>query len=107
MAAAIQDLANRARSHQLKPEEVQGSTFSITNHGTGGSLIATPVINPPNCAILGVGTIQKRVVVIGDAIAIRPMVYLTLTFDHRILDGAAADAYLANVVSILEDWSTH
>jgi len=107
MAAAIQDLANRARSHQLKPEEVQGSTFSITNHGTGGSLFATPVINPPNCAILGVGTIQKRVVVIGDAIAIRPMVYLTLTFDHRILDGAAADAYLANVVSILEDWSTH
>lgn len=107
MAAAIQDLADRARKHQLKPEEVQGSTFSVTNHGTGKSLFATPVINPPNCAILGIGAIQKRVVVIGDAIAIRPMVYLTLTFDHRILDGAAADAYLTEVVSILENWSAH
>lgn len=107
MALSIQDLAERARSQKLKPEEVLGSTFSITNHGTGGSLFATPVINPPNCAILGVGSIQKRVVVIQDAIAIRPMVYLTLTFDHRILDGATADAFLAEVVSRLETWSSH
>ncbi len=107
IALAIQDLAERARSQKLKPEEVQGSTFSITNHGTGGSLFATPVINPPNCAILGVGSIQKRVVVKQDAIAIRPMVYLTLTFDHRILDGATADAFLAEVVTRLESWSSH
>ncbi len=105
MALAIQDLAERARNQKLKPEEVKGSTFSITNHGTGGSLFATPIINPPNCAILGIGSIQKRVVVVDDAIAIRPMVYLSLTFDHRILDGAAADAFLSKVVVLLENWN--
>ena len=68
-------------------------------------MLATPIINQPQCAILGVGMIQKRVVVINDAIAIRPMVYLSLTFDHRILDGAAADNYLGKVVELLENWS--
>jgi pyruvate/2-oxoglutarate dehydrogenase complex dihydrolipoamide acyltransferase (E2) component len=102
LARTINDLANRARNRQLKPDDVRGSTFSITNHGTGGSLFATPVINQPQAGILGVGAIQKRVVVIDDAIAIRPMVYLSLTFDHRILDGAAADGFLSSVVSNLE-----
>ncbi len=104
LARAIADLAQRARNRQLKPEEVQGGTFSITNHGVGRSLFATPIINQPQCAILGVGVIQKRAVVIHDAIAIRPMVYLSLTFDHRIIDGAIADGFLAKVVERLENW---
>jgi len=104
LAKVIGDLANRARNHQLKPDEVQGGTFSITNHGTAGSLFASPVINQPQAGILGVGAIKKRVVVIDDAIAIRPMVYLSFTFDHRILDGSTADNFLAKVVSILENW---
>ncbi|MGA2110971.1 MAG: dihydrolipoamide acetyltransferase family protein [Anaerolineales bacterium] len=102
LAMEVNDLSRRARSHQLKAEEVQGGTFTLTNHGVSGSLLATPIINPPQCAILGVGLVQKRVVVIGDAIAIRPMAYLTLTFDHRILDGARADAFLAKVIEILQ-----
>ena len=77
----------------------------MTNHGTSGSLFATPIINQPQAAILGVGVIQKRVIVISDAIAIRPMVYLTLTIDHRILDGAVADHYLSKVVESLQDWN--
>jgi 2-oxoglutarate dehydrogenase E2 component (dihydrolipoamide succinyltransferase) len=100
----INDLANRARARQLQPDEVQGGTFTITNHGVSGSLFATPIINQPQCGILGVGAIQKRVVVINDAIAIRPMVYISLTFDHRILDGAIADAFLAMLVESLENW---
>jgi 2-oxoglutarate dehydrogenase E2 component (dihydrolipoamide succinyltransferase) len=105
IARAVNDLADRARAKQLTPDEVQGGTFTITNHGISGSLFATPIINQPQCGILGVGAIQKRVVVIDDAIAIRPMVYLSLTFDHRILDGAIADYYLAKVVESLENWS--
>ncbi len=105
MARAINDLSERARAGQLQPDEVKGGTFTITNHGTAGSLFATPVINQPQCAILGVGMIQKRAVVVeGDAIAVRPMVYLSLAFDHRILDGASADGFLARVVSNLEKW---
>ncbi len=109
LARTVNDLANRARTHQLKPDEVKDGTFTITNHGVGGSLFATPVINHPQCAILGVGLIQKRPVVIsdeklGDVLSIRPMVYVSLTFDHRILDGASADAFLAKVVKSLEDW---
>ena len=105
LARAINDLADRARARQLKPDEVKGGTFTITNHGISGSLFATPIINQPQCAILGVGAIQKRVVVIADAIAIRPMVYVSLTFDHRILDGASADAFLAKVVESLQEWN--
>ncbi len=110
LARAINDLATRARAKKLQPDEVRGGTFTITNHGITGSLFATPVINQPQCAILGVGAIQKRAVVIsdavlGDVIAIRPMVYVSLTFDHRILDGAAGDNYLAKVVELLENWS--
>jgi 2-oxoglutarate dehydrogenase E2 component (dihydrolipoamide succinyltransferase) len=110
LARMINDLANRARSRQLKPDEVQGGTFTITNHGVSGSLFATPIINQPQCAILSVGAMQKRVVVVsdaagGDVIAIRPMAYLGLTFDHRILDGAIADNFLNKVVETLQHWS--
>lgn len=104
IARELNDLANRARSKQLKPDEVQGGTFTITNHGISGSLFATPIINQPQCGILGVGAIQKRVVVINDAIAIRPMVYISLTFDHRIIDGAIADYFVAKVKDTLEGW---
>jgi pyruvate/2-oxoglutarate dehydrogenase complex dihydrolipoamide acyltransferase (E2) component len=110
LARAINDLAARARSRQLKPDEVKEGTFTITNHGISGSLIATPIINQPQCGILGVGAIQKRVVVVDgpageDAIAICPMVYISLTFDHRILDGAIADHFLAKVVESLQNWT--
>ena len=105
LARSINDLADRARGHTLKPDEVQAGTFTITNHGTSGSLFASPIINQPQCAILGVGVIQKRVVVIDDAIAIRPMVYISLTFDHRILDGAIADYFLFEVVESLQNWT--
>lgn len=105
LARQINDLAARARAGQLKPDEVQGGTFTITNHGVSGSLFATPIINQPQTAILGVGAIQKRVVVLdNDAIAVRPMVYLTLTFDHRVLDGAAADRFMADIKRKLEGW---
>jgi pyruvate/2-oxoglutarate dehydrogenase complex dihydrolipoamide acyltransferase (E2) component len=114
LAAAVNDLARRARAHQLKPDEVQGGTFTLTNHGVSGSLFATPIINQPQCAILGAGAIQKRPVVVEtsspdgtvqDALVIRPMAYLTLTFDHRILDGAMADHFLGRVVERLAGWS--
>jgi 2-oxoglutarate dehydrogenase dihydrolipoamide succinyltransferase (E2 component) len=104
LARQINDLANRARNRKLQPDDVKGGTFTITNHGTSGSLFATPIINQPQCGILGVGAIQKRVVVIEDAIAIRPMVYVSLTFDHRILDGAIADYFLGAVVKSLEEF---
>jgi 2-oxoglutarate dehydrogenase E2 component (dihydrolipoamide succinyltransferase) len=104
LAREVSDLAERARNKQLKPDDVVGSTFTITNHGISGSLFATPIINQPNVGILGVGAIQKRVVVLGDAIAIRPMVYIGLTFDHRVLDGASADWFVAKVKKALEDW---
>jgi 2-oxoglutarate dehydrogenase E2 component (dihydrolipoamide succinyltransferase) len=103
---AIVDLAARARSKQLKPQEVQGGTFSITNFGSFGSLFATPVINQPQVAILGVGAVEKMPVVVeGDAIAIRHMAHLALTFDHRLIDGALADQFCQKVKAILENWS--
>ena len=102
---SIVDLSTRARSKQLKPDEVAGGTFSITNFGSFGSVFATPVINLPQVAILGVGTVEKQPVVIDDAIAIRSIAYLALTFDHRLIDGAMADQFTAKVKSILENWS--
>jgi 2-oxoglutarate dehydrogenase E2 component (dihydrolipoamide succinyltransferase) len=102
---SIADLAARARSRQLKPDEVQGGTFSITNFGSFGSVFATPVINQPQIAILGVGTVEKQPVVIDDAIAIRSICYLALTFDHRLIDGALADQFTGKVKAILENWS--
>lgn len=102
---SIVDLSTRARSRQLKPDEVQGGTFSITNFGSFGSLFATPVINQPQVAILGVGSVEKTPVVIDDAIAIRSVCYLALTFDHRLIDGALADQFTGSVKHILENWS--
>jgi pyruvate dehydrogenase E2 component (dihydrolipoamide acetyltransferase) len=103
---AIVDLATRARSRQLKPDEVQGGTFSITNFGSFGSIFATPVINQPQVAILGVGAVEKvPAVVEGDAIAIRSQAHLALTFDHRLIDGALGDQFCQKVKSILEGWS--
>jgi len=102
---SIVDLAARARSKALKPDEVQGGTFSITNFGSFGSLFATPVINQPQVAILGVGAVNKEAVVVDDAIAIRSMAYLALTFDHRLIDGALADQFCQKVKAVLEGWS--
>jgi 2-oxoglutarate dehydrogenase E2 component (dihydrolipoamide succinyltransferase)/2-oxoisovalerate dehydrogenase E2 component (dihydrolipoyl transacylase) len=98
----VTDLAERTRSKRLQPEEVQGGTFTITNHGGFGSLFSTPIIHQPQIAILGVGAVQKRAVVIQDAIAIRPMTYLSLSFDHRVIDGATADGFMRKVKSYLE-----
>ena len=105
---AIVDLATRARSRQLKPDEVQGGTFSITNFGSFGSIFATPVINQPQVAILGVGAVEKvPAVVEGDAIAIRSQAHLAVTFDHRLIDGALADQFCQKVKAILEGWSAN
>lgn len=110
IARQVSDLANRARSKSLRPDEVTGGTITLTNHGVSGSLLATPIINQPQSAIVGVGVVQKRVVVLEqddgtDAIAVRPMMYVTLTFDHRVADGAMADAFLATFKKTLENWA--
>jgi 2-oxoglutarate dehydrogenase E2 component (dihydrolipoamide succinyltransferase) len=102
---AIVDLATRARSRQLKPDEVMGGTFSITNFGSFGSLMGTPVINQPQVAILGVGTVDKTPVVIDDAIAIRHICHISLSFDHRLIDGALADQFMTRLKQTLEGWS--
>jgi 2-oxoglutarate dehydrogenase E2 component (dihydrolipoamide succinyltransferase) len=104
LARAVVDLAERARGKKLKIEEVQGGTFTITNPGVFGSLFGTPIINQPQVAILGVGTIEKRPVVRDDAIAIRTMAYFALTFDHRIVDGADADRFMAQVKKGLQEF---
>lgn len=105
MAREVADLSRRARQKQLSPDEVQGGTFTLTNPGVFGSLIGTPIINQPQVAILCVGAVTKRAVVINDAIAIRSMAYLSLTFDHRLIDGAVADRFLSSLKDRLEDWS--
>ena len=102
LAKEVADLAERARSKKLDPEEVQGGTFTITNHGGFGSLFSTPIIYQPQIAILGVGAIQKRTVVINEGIAIRPIGYLSLSFDHRVIDGATADQFMGKVKGYLE-----
>jgi 2-oxoglutarate dehydrogenase E2 component (dihydrolipoamide succinyltransferase) len=102
---SIVDLATRARSRQLKPDEVQGGTFSITNFGSFGSLVGTPIINQPQVAILGVGTVDKTPVVLDDAIAIRSICHLSLSFDHRLIDGALADQFMGKLKQALEGWS--
>jgi len=101
---AMNDLAARARSKKLKPEEVQEGTFSITNPGVFGGLFGLPVISQPNVAILGLGAIEKRPVVVDDAIAIRSMCYVTLSYDHRVVDGAIAHQFLHKVRETLENW---
>ena len=114
LGQALRDLVGRARAGLLQPHEVQGGTFTLTNHGTGGSLLATPILHQPQSGILGVGAIVKRPVVraagssllphADDSLAIRPMCYLSFTFDHRVMDGAEADRFLTAVKSQLENW---
>jgi pyruvate dehydrogenase E2 component (dihydrolipoamide acetyltransferase) len=105
LARSLNDLAVRARGKKLKPEEVTESTFCITNPGVFGGLFGLPVINQPNVAILGLGAIEKRPVVIDDAIAIRSMVYLTLSYDHRVVDGAVSHQFMAHIKHTLENWT--
>jgi pyruvate dehydrogenase E2 component (dihydrolipoamide acetyltransferase) len=105
LARSISDLAARARSKALKPDEVADGTFTVTNPGNFGGTFATPIINQPQVAILELGTVEKRPVVVEDRIMVRPMMNLTLGFDHRIIDGAVADQFLAAVKRTLETWS--
>lgn len=115
LARAVNDLAERARTNALHPDDLKGGTFTITNHGVGGSLAGAPIINQPQAAILGVGAIVKRPVVhsnsgsllpsADDAIVIRPMCYLSLSFDHRVFDGAQADGFLTEIKERLENWT--
>jgi 2-oxoglutarate dehydrogenase E2 component (dihydrolipoamide succinyltransferase) len=104
LSRALADIADRARSKQLRPEEVQGGTFTITNPGQFGAQFGMPIINQPQVAILGVGTIEKRPVVIDEAIGIRTMAYLTLGYDHRLVDGAVADQFMSDVKKHLESF---
>jgi pyruvate dehydrogenase E2 component (dihydrolipoamide acetyltransferase) len=104
LARAVNDVATRSRSKKLRPDDVQGGTFTITNPGPFGSIISVPVINPPQCAILAFDAIEKRPVVIDDAIAIRHMVYLSMSWDHRIIDGATAAQFLGRLKQNLETW---
>jgi pyruvate dehydrogenase E2 component (dihydrolipoamide acetyltransferase) len=104
LARAINDVATRARSKKLVPDDVQGGTFTITNPGPFGSIISVPIINPPQCAILAFDAVEKRPVVEGDAIAIRHMVYLSMSWDHRIIDGATAAKFLGRLKQNLETW---
>jgi 2-oxoglutarate dehydrogenase E2 component (dihydrolipoamide succinyltransferase) len=105
IARGIADVAARARAKQLRPEDVQGGTFTITNPGSFGTLFGMPIINQPQVAILGIGTIEKRVVVIDDMIAIRQRGYLTLGYDHRLVDGAVADQFMSKVKAAIESWT--
>jgi pyruvate/2-oxoglutarate dehydrogenase complex dihydrolipoamide acyltransferase (E2) component len=97
LGKAIADLAGRARSKKLSPDEVTGGTFTITNPGIYGGLFGAPIINQPQVAILGLGTIEKRPVVVDDAIAIREMCYVSLSFDHRLIDGSVAEEFMGSL----------
>jgi pyruvate/2-oxoglutarate dehydrogenase complex dihydrolipoamide acyltransferase (E2) component len=104
LARAINDLATRARSKKLKPDEVHGGTFTITNPGPFGSIISVPIMNPGETAILAFDAVEKRPVVVDDAIAIRSMVYLSMSWDHRMIDGATAAQFLGRLKENLETW---
>jgi 2-oxoglutarate dehydrogenase E2 component (dihydrolipoamide succinyltransferase) len=104
LARSINDLAMRARAKQLKPDEVTAATFTITNPGPFGSILSVPIINQPNVGILAFDAIEKRVAVVNDAIAIRHRVYLSMSWDHRVIDGALASQFLARVKENLETW---
>ncbi|RZJ28080.1 MAG: 2-oxo acid dehydrogenase subunit E2, partial [Flavobacterium sp.] len=111
LAADVNRLAENSRNNKLKPDEVQGSTFTISNVGTFGSLMGTPIINQPEVAILALGIIKKRPEVIsgkdGDEIAIRSMMYLSLSFDHRVVDGFLGGSFLRKVGDYLEQFDTN
>lgn len=104
LSRSVQDLAARARSKKLNPEEVQGGTFTITNPGIFGALFGLPIISQPQVAILGVGSVDKRVVVVDDMIAVRPMCYFTLGYDHRLIDGADAGRFLKRLKDRIQDF---
>ena len=104
MARAINDIGARARNKKLTPDDVKDGTFTITNPGQYGGLTGTPIINQPQVAIISLGGIKKRAVVIDDAIAIRSMIILSLSFDHRVIDGAMADQFMADIQKQLESW---
>jgi pyruvate dehydrogenase E2 component (dihydrolipoyllysine-residue acetyltransferase) len=104
LAKAVNDIGERARNKKLTPDDVKDGTFTITNPGLYGAVIGTPIINQPQVAIMGMGGIKKRAVVIDDAIAIRPIIMLSLSFDHRVIDGATADQFMADVQKQLENW---
>ena len=104
IATSLNDLANRARTKKLVPEEIQGGTFTVTNPGVFGNIMGCPIINQPQLAIMGVGAIKKRVMVVNDMIAIRDMVYLTLSYDHRVIDGSLGGQFMAYVTKYLEGW---
>ncbi len=104
ISRAIADLADRARTKRLAPDEVEGGTFTITNHGSFGSILGMPIINQPQLAILGVGRVEKRPVAVGDAVEVRSRAYLTLAFDHRVIDGAVADRFMAAVARRIEQF---
>ena len=106
LSKAIVDVASRARSKQLKPEEVQDGTFTITNPGQLGAQFGFPIINQPQVAILGIGTIEKRAVAVNNKVQIRTMAYLTLGFDHRLIDGVVADEFMADLKTQLENFSS-
>ncbi|HRH67603.1 MAG TPA: 2-oxo acid dehydrogenase subunit E2, partial [Bacteroidia bacterium] len=99
----VNDFANRARQNQLKPDEIQGGTFTLTNVGTFGNVMGTPIINPPQSAILGMHAIKNRPVCVGDKIVARPIMYLALTYDHRLIDGREAVLFLRKIKECVED----
>ena len=105
IAHALNDIGDRARNKKLATDDVKDGTFTITNPGQFGGLIGTPIINQPQVAIMGMGGIKKRAVVIDDAIAIRPIIMLSLSFDHRVVDGAVADQFMADIQKQLESWN--
>ena len=106
LTATVNDLASRARQNKLKPEEIQGGTFTLTNVGSFGSIMGTPVINQPQVAILAVGAIKKRPMVLetpqGDVIGIRHMMYMSMSYDHRVVDGMMGGSFLNRVAQLLE-----
>ena len=104
IASALNTFAQKARAKKLAPDDIQGGTFTVTNPGIFGNVIGCPIINQPQLAILSIGAIKKRVVVVNDAIAIRDMVYLTLSYDHRVIDGALGGLYLSFITKYLESW---
>ncbi|MCA1755965.1 MAG: 2-oxo acid dehydrogenase subunit E2 [Bacteroidales bacterium] len=111
LARDVNDLAVRARGNKLKPDDISGGTFSITNYGTVGNLMGTPIINQPQCAILGIGAVKKMPAVIetpsGDAIAIRQIMYLSLSYDHRVIDGALAGTFISQLKQNLESFTSN
>ncbi len=107
LARAVNDLATRTRNKKLMPDDIQGGTFTISNYGVFGTLIGTPIINQPQVAILGTGAIKKRVMVVDDMIAIRSMAFFTLSFDHRIVDGALGGMFLEEIVKALEGFDVN